>query len=274
MKAIYNGQLINSDQIMLSPHNRGFKYGDGLFETLAVFHGKVRLLKQHLERLSDSLQVLRLDKTSNLSSENIKSFIQDLFQENEINIRGKARIYVWRESKGLYSPQNNNINFLITLERDEEGKNTSFTEKAGICNNARNSFSTTSALKTMSALKYVIAGIEKTERGLDDIIIKDLQGNISESISSNIFIKRKGEYFTPPLSTGCINGIMKNWLISEMKKNRITVEEKLFSEEELLEADSIFSSNSSGISHILKVEDIEFSHDPKIDFIIEKLSTD
>ena len=270
MKAIYNGQLINNEVSLLSSNNRGFRYGDGLFETLAIIDGKARLLEKHLERLSDGMQVLQLDKTS-FSMNEIIRFIENLCVENKVDKRGKSRIYVWRESDGLYSPASNGTSFLITLEDDQNGKDISFSKQAGISKNTRNSFSMTSSYKTMSALKYVIAGIERTERILDDIIIKDIHGNISETLSSNIFIKLGKKYYTPPVSTGCINGIMRNWLISEMQKSGDPVLEETFSEGEMLQAESIFTSNSSGISHIMRIEEVEFSIDQQINTKMKKL---
>lgn len=272
MKAIYNEHLVEFQEIKLIQGNRGFKYGDGLFETISFVKGQPRFISRHLERLYRGMKVLKMDENPMVSLDLIVSQVQKLKAENKIESRGKSRIFIWRDGEGLYSPVNNNTNVLLTLEKDS-GENISFSENVGFCKNSVNYPTLTSQYKTISALQYVVAGIEKSERKLDDIIIKDQYGSISETLASNIFIKVKDTYVTPPLSTGCIDGIMRSWLIDSMRKYKISIQQETFSENQLLKSDCIFTSNSLGISHVKQVDQIQFSIDEQINQIADELDT-
>ena len=124
----------------------------------------------------------------------------------------------------------------------------------------------------MSAIKYVIAGIEKNDKKLDEIIILDSRGYVSETLSSNIFWKKNNKYYTSPISTGCVEGIMRNQLIDQLKHKGILVEEKLVAVSELLESDSIFTTNSMGIRHIKTMNQINFEMDTFPENTIEEIS--
>jgi len=124
----------------------------------------------------------------------------------------------------------------------------------------------------MNALKYVIAGIEKKERGLDEIIILDHQSHISEALSSNIFWKKDDSFYTPPLSTGCISGVMRQWIKKELSYNGFTVEEKLIDKGEFLRSDCIFTTNANGIGHIRSIEEYTFEIDSVSQKLIEHIS--
>ncbi|MCG8309454.1 MAG: aminotransferase class IV [Cytophagales bacterium] len=270
MKVIHNSRLKDFRDLALIRNNRGFKYGDGLFETISYVYGRPRLLHKHLERLRNGMSTLRLSEIPGLSKKSIDSQLQKLRIENKIESRGKSRIYVWREGPGLYCPNDCKTSTLVTLENDN-GKDVSFSENAGFSKTVINFPSATSQFKTISALKYVIAGIEKSDRLLDEIIIKDSKGFVSETLSSNIFIRIEGRYLTPPLSTGCINGIMRSWLVESMKRHNFSISEKNFTESDLLKADSVFTSNSMGISHIGKIGKTLFTIDEQVNFLMKEL---
>jgi branched-subunit amino acid aminotransferase/4-amino-4-deoxychorismate lyase len=271
MKVIFNNQLLDLEDVGLSQDNRGFKYGDGLFETISFVNGIPRFLDKHLERLFKGMKVLRF-KSENLmlTTNSILENLPLIQEENKIGFHGKVRLYVWREGSGLYSPIKGKTNVLMTIEKNNP-QLISFSKKAGFSEHIVNYPSQTSPFKTMSALKYVTAGIEKTKRRLDEIIIMDHQGFISETLSSNIFIKTHSTYYTPPISTGCIDGIMRKWIIEALKKNNCSIEEKLVTQKELLKADCVFTSNSMGISHINNIGDSSFSTDKKIEVLISGL---
>ena len=110
-------------------------------------------------------------------------------------------------------------------------------------------------------MKYVVAGIEKVERGFDEIILLDHNGHVSEALSSNLFWKIDQSFFTPPLSTGCIDGIMRNWLMSELKNKGFEVREELIHARDLLTAESIFTTNAMGIRYIMEFNKASYAVD-------------
>ena len=260
MKAIFNDEILNWEEISLSPSNRGLKYGDGFFETIALINGEPRFLNKHLGRIQNAASTLNFQLNEMLNQDRIYKHINTLKTENGIGDNGKIRLYVWRNAGGLYSPKNGNADFLLTIEKTDYSSN-SIILKIGISEKVVNHASLTSRFKTMSAIKYVIAGIEKNDKKLDEIIILDSRGYVSETLSSNIFWKKNNRYYTSPISTGCVEGIMRNQLMDQLKHKGILMEEKLVAVSELLESDSIFTTNSMGFRHIKIMNQINFEVD-------------
>jgi len=260
MKAILNHKTIDIDNLLLSLTNRGFKYGDGLFETIALINGTPRFLKDHLNRLKKGAEVLKLDLDDQIDYRKICRHINNLQEQNKIQGDAILRLYIWRNAEGKYTPNGRNCDALLTIEDSVFNKLT-LISKADFSNTISNYPSCISSLKTMSALNYVIAGIEKKERKLDEIILLDSKGNISEALSSNIFWKKDEKFYTPPLSTGCIEGVMRNWLIKELIKNGYQVKEKLSKIAQFIQADSIFTTNANGINYIQTIDKNSYTVD-------------
>ena len=270
MKAIINGHIIEIDQLKLDKGNRAFKYGDGLFETIAVVRGKPRLLSLHLDRLKEGAEYLGLQVKEVLLQNVIEESIQLLQQSNNIPQDAIVRLQLWRNSAGKYTPEGRNADVLLTIEKTVPSK---FQEvsKAGFSDKVVNYPSEFSRYKTMNALKYVIAGMEKETKKLNEIIILDHNNHISEALSSNIFWKKDGTFFTPPLSTGCIAGVMRQYMMDILKQNDHIIEEKLADKNELLRSDSIFTTNAAGIAHIRSIEEKKFEVDRISQQIFEQI---
>ena len=266
MKAILNHEILDWEEVRLSPLNRGFRYGDGFFETIAIIKGTPRFLDRHISRLQNGTEFLKLDAHTILNFVKIQNDIQALQKTNKLHENAKLKLYIWRNSGGLYTPVDGNTHYLMTIESAIYTK-ISLIKSAEISNKTYNYPSPASQFKTMSAMKYVIAGIEMKERKLDEIIIPDHQGFVSETLSSNLFWKKKDTYYTSPLSTGCIEGIMRSWLMNKLKQNGFTVIEKNVKPVELFGSDHIFTTNSMGIRHIQCIG----RHTYEIDLISQKI---
>ena len=270
MKAIYNGELLDFKEIKLSPTDRGFRYGDGIFETIAILNSSPRLLENHYSRITKAATVFKFD-LGNLSLDDLTRNCRRIIVENDLKHHSKIRFTIWRDGEGLYAPTGQKINFLLTIHPSDPLKDIELT-KVDFSENVANFPTRTSLFKTLSASKYVLAGLEKQSKDLDEIIINDHNGFVSETLDSNIFMKKNGHYITPPIETGCIEGVMRNWLIQELNRNNIPVEERLFIPNELLEAESVFTSNAMGIKHILKIANKNFEKDLEILKLLEEIS--
>lgn len=266
MKAILNNEILNWEGVQLSPLNRGFRYGDGFFETIAVIKGIPRFLERHLNRLKNGAEILKLDVRGILDNDAILKNIHAIQAKNNLLGDAKLRLTIWRNSDGLYTPAADKTHYLLTIESSDFSKS-SLIKNVGFSSKTLNYPSPVSRFKTLSAIKYVIAGIEKKEKKLDEIILLDFQGHVSETMSSNIFWKIKNTYCTPPLSTGCIEGIMRNWLLNKLKQKGFSVEQKLVKTEEFLNSESIFTTNASGLCHIEKIG----QHNFNIDMVSQEL---
>lgn len=271
MKAILNHQVIDREKILLTVENRGFNYGDGFFETVSIISGTPRFLAQHLARLKKAAELMQMQTSDLLEETVVAREVENLRELNGNTEFAKLKIYMWREAAGLYAPQSNDTSVLLTII-PSTNQVSSIVAAAGFSEKTVNFPSQLSPFKTLSALKYVLAGIEKEEKKLDEIILLDHRGYVSEALYSNIFWKKDGVYCTPPLDTGCIDGIMKNWLLSAMNGNGMRAAESLVDKEQLLSAQNIFTTNASGVRHIKQIDGAKFEVDQEVDNLVSSIS--
>ena len=271
MIAILNNTQIDLLESPFSLLNRGFKYGDGLFETIAVINGRARFITDHLHRLIKGADVLGLENTHITDEKSVTQNCQLLYKNARNPSNGVLRLYLVRDGDGLYTPVSRLANFLMTFESVEKPE-IKFASKVGFSDRVKNLRSPISPFKTISALHYVLAGMEKAEKFFDEIIIKDYRGFISESLSANIFWRKGNSYFTPSIETGCIDGIMRKWLIEELNSKGFLVEEVLAPDTELFSSEAIFTVNALGVKHILSIEQHDFVIDSFVSELIESIS--
>lgn len=273
MKANFNGIIIDYEDVSLHPDNRGFRYGDGLFETIAVVNNSPRFPERHFQRIRKGTTILQLNPVFpalEFFSDQCRLLLQH--NHSEKHQYGKIRVFIWREGSGLYQPENDQAGFLLTFHSAGPETSVRILNNVDYCEHIRNYSDTHSGLKTISALKYVVAGLERRAKGLEEIIILDYQGNISESLYSNIFIKKGKKYLTPPLTSGCVEGIMRGWMMDALRGEQFSVEEKHLTKDDMNEADSIFLTNALGIQHISRLKNREFETDPVAQRLIESVS--
>ncbi|KYG79038.1 hypothetical protein AWN68_05235 [Roseivirga echinicomitans] len=238
---------------MLDTKNRAFCYGDGLFETIVTGPNRINLTDFHFERLIRACKVLDLDSPP-FSNQELNNMISQLADINQLNGDLRTRLQVWREEGGLYGPQQSVSSFLLQVAITTKP---AFAEggSIGISTTSKVSQTAISFAKTMSALPYVLAGIEMQQKKLDEIILLDDQGNLAETHSSNLFWIEGDEIFTPSLKTGCIQGIMRRFILEKLE-----VAEVMSKPERLIQADSVFCSNASGIRYFNSFENKKYSN--------------
>ncbi|BDS10078.1 aminotransferase class IV [Aureispira anguillae] len=226
--------------------NRAFKYGDGLFETLRVRDGRILYLKDHFIRLSNGLDILKMQNpNAPLSFDEFQKILTDFIRiQSDTNLR--IRITFFRQEGGLYSPQQQDYHYQIeaTVLQDAQYKLNTQGLTLGICTAVQLPIDQLSNLKTISALPYVLAGIEKQQAGWDDCFLINSKGNIAESIAANIFMVKGQQIYTPALTEGCIAGVMRCQIIRLANKLGLKLIETSIQQEDLLQADEIFLTNA------------------------------
>lgn len=201
----YNGSLIPSGSASLEVSNRGFQYGDGIFETIIFRKKEIMFLDEHWERISEGIMDLKLNFPFTK-----KDFQRTLLELLEVNgLMGQSarmKFYIWRKAGGLYTPDHFDAEFLLTADQAQRKKILKF-DKVGFADTIFLQKTAFSHLKTISALPYVMAGIEKKERGLEEIILLDQDGYVAEASSSNLYFLdlNNRTIYTPSLQTGCVN---------------------------------------------------------------------
>ncbi len=244
--AILNGHLISIYEPAVSFTNRAFRYGDALFESIRVTNGKVMFLKDHMTRLKLGMIVLRMNVPADFTSENIEVMMKHLIQKNNVGDDARIRFTVFRNEGGFYSPENNEISFLIEVEKIES-KGYVLNQKglwADIYADIRKPINKLSNLKTANALIYVMAALAKNSMKLDDCFLVNDLSNICEAISSNIFVVKNGTLQTAPLTEGCVDGVMRKQIFRIAAENKILVFETPITVNTVMNGDEIFLTSS------------------------------
>lgn len=269
MDVIYNEQLLSADTLNFGFDDRSFQYGDGLFETILLKDGKVRFLDLHIERLVKGMQALSIELPLIISAENLSQKLQQLAVINGYPENARIKIQVWRKTGGLYTPLHNEANTLISVSPLKTRPQ--IIKKAAVAKKVKLHYSTYSAFKTSNALPYILAGLEMKERGLSEIILTDIRGNISECSSSNIFWLKEDQLYTPALATGCISGIMRRHIIQQAATNDIHINEVMAPVEALFLAERVFCCNVTGVYRFAEIEGRNYRND--LPEYIERWST-
>ncbi len=243
----YNGHIISIYEPVVSFANRAFRYGDALFETIRVINGKPMFLADHIRRIKVGMTILRMNVPPDFSVDNIARIISDLIKENKLVNDVRVRLTIFRNEGGFYTPQVNDISFLVETEDlglkngynlNENGYNVE------VFHDIKKSKNKLATLKTGNALLYVLAGIYKKDIKMDDCLIINEDGNICESISSNIFIVKNGALYTPSLAEGCVEGVLRKQIINIAQQNRILCYEIALAFNTMMNADEVFLTNA------------------------------
>lgn len=241
-----NGELFPSDVAIFNSQNRAFKYGDGLFESIRMINQKMPLFQLHFNRLQQGCSILKLNLPKNFDEKFLEKEILKLTQKQAISNNARIRVSIFRSSGGLYFPTNSQAEFLIEAFEEKE---VAFTlNKKGLVVNIyseivkpQNIFS---SIKTNNALIYILAAIFQNENKLDACLLLNPKSRIIESIDSNIFLVKNNEVVTPHINEGCVQGVMRTYLLELLLKNQIIVREKTIALEELFDADEVFLTNA------------------------------
>nr|WP_315256640.1 aminotransferase class IV [uncultured Flavobacterium sp.] len=258
----FNGVIVSEDANVLV-QNRGFLYGDAVFETVKIVNEKILFLEDHYFRLMSSMRVIRMEIPMNFTLEYMEEQILSLVKNKEIASSARARITVYRNDGGYYLPQNNTVSFLIkvsVLENKEYSLNGQEYE-VDLYKDFYVTKQLLSSIKTTNRLINVMGSIYANENGLDNCILLNDSKNVVEALQGNIYMLTGNKLITPPVSEGCLNGIMRKQILELAKKiEGIKVAEEIISPFDLQKADELFVTNViKGIQPITKYRKKEFS---------------
>jgi len=256
---LYNSQMIPKEEFKLTYDNRGFQYNDGFFDTLIYTKGRVRFLFDHLLRMRQALDVLGINRPFLICSGKRFGFaVSKLIRECDIPAEVvRIKVNIWRKPGGLFTPEYDEADILISVK--PQNIIPPIIQQVGFYEELPNRFTPFSFFKGPYALHYVQASLAKKRAGLDEIILLDEQGNISECLVSNIFWIKNNRLFTPALETGCIAGIMRLNIFRAAQMLRLDVQEGFFKQTDLLAADFIFTSNVTGLRPIISINGQKFA---------------
>jgi len=260
----FNGSIVSDDTNVLT-HNRGFLYGDAVFETVKIVNSKILFLEDHYFRLMSSMRIVRMEIPMNFTMEYFEEQIISLAKAKNVADSARARITVYRNDGGYYLPQTNTVSFLITTESIEEVPY-SINKKEYIVDLYTDFYvakQLLSSIKTTNKLINITASIYASENDLDNCLLLNDSKNVVEALQGNLFMLKENKLVTPPVSDGCLNGVMRKQILSLAKTiENIEVLEETISPFDLQKADELFITNViKGIQPITKYRKKEFTKD-------------
>ena len=250
----FNGQIVPSEQAILTIFNRGFRYGDGLFETMRWMKGELKFAELHADRISRGMKILKIEDYSEIDTYFLKEKVSELIRRNKIGSNARIRLSIFRDSEGLYSPTGNKLGYAIEVNKIFETDYTNNNKGliVDLYDEIPKPVNKLSNLKTSNSLIYVLAGVFKTQNSLDEALIINQNGFLCESMSSNVFVVFNNEIYTPALTEGCIAGVMRQVVMKIAKENNLVITEAQINPAILEQADEVFLTNASkGIQWVM-----------------------
>ena len=238
---IYNGKLYPEGTPVIGTQNRALMYGDGLFETMFVQQGFIINGPLHFERFFQGLELLKFSLSEQFSTIYYKEKIRLLLQQNNIDGYARVRLMAFRDSMNL---QNRMSYILEAWPMKDRPQYDIAGLKTALFRDVTKSCDRFSNLKSNNYLPGVMAIISASERSLDECILLNSNGRVCESAIANVFIVKSGIIYTPPLSEGCVAGIVRRWIVENSPPENFRVIQKELTIEELFSADELFLTNS------------------------------
>ena len=269
-----NGSILSSDQQIFPVSNRGFRYGDGLFESMRYMNGVLKFPDLHIDRVQKGMKALKLENSSYIDSWFLREKVDELARRNKTGPDARFRLTVFRDSGGLYSPDSNKMAYVLESQSMDDSHYT-FNKKGliiDVYDELTKPVNILSNLKTCNSLVYVLAGIYKNQNALDEVMILNQHGFLCESISSNVFVVYDRKLYTPSLNEGCIGGVMRQVVMRLAKENGIELIEAQVNPDILNEADEVFLTNAArGIQWVMGYNNKRYFNEVS-KFLSEKLN--
>lgn len=253
-----NNELVPNTHPIFAATHRVWRYGDGLFESMRMMNGTLKFAELHADRLRRGMKILKIEGYTQLNATFLQNKVEDLSRRNKLGPNARARLSVYRDGDGLYSPNNNAMGWVLEVSAAET-KNYEFNAKGllvDVFSEVTKPTGTLSAIKSCNALVYVLAGIYKNQHRLDEVFILNQAGFLCEANSSNVFVVYDGKIYTPSLQEGCIAGVMRQVVITMAKNKGLDVIEAQINPAVLAKAEEVFLTNATkGIQWVVGYHD-------------------
>jgi D-alanine transaminase len=256
-KILFNGEVKNRDEIAIDIEDRGYQFGDGIYEVIRIYNGKMFTANEHLTRLYESAEKIQMAVP--FEFEELKSKLAELVKTNGL-IDGIIYLQLTRGTslRQHHFPSEPIEPTFVAYTRDfvrpitkmENGVSVKLVEDIRWlrCD-----------IKSLNLLGNLLAKQEAAAVGGFEAI-QHRGETVTEGSSSNVFIIKNGELITHPATNLILNGITRRCIIDICHQNGIKVNEEPFTVNELMEADEIFiASTTSEVMPIVKIDEVEIA---------------
>jgi branched-chain amino acid aminotransferase len=257
MKVYIDGKFCDEADAKVSVFDHGLLYGDGIFEGIRAYNGRVFRLKEHIDRLFYSAKAILL--TIPLSPAQLTKAVVDSCRQNKIR-NGYIRLVVTRGvgTLGLNPNRCKNPSVIVIADKIQLYSEELYERGMDIVTvpTVRNLHSALNpAIKSLNYLNNILAKIEANNSGCEEAVMLNAEGFVSECTGDNIFIVKQGKLLTPPLSAGALYGITRQVVIELAEKSRLSVCEPNLTRYDLFNADECFLTGTGAeIVPIVKID--------------------
>ncbi|MFC1588100.1 branched-chain-amino-acid transaminase [Planctomycetota bacterium] len=242
LKIWMNGELVDEDQATVSIFDHGVLYGDGIFEGIRMYHGKVFKHTEHIDRLYDSARVLMLNIP--MSKEEMMQAVVDTCAANNLTdayirlviTRGKGDLGI--NPLSCPKPSIFIIAATIALYPEELYETGLEVITAGTIRNANEALNP--RVKSLNYLNNIMAKIEANNAGVAEVVMLNGKGYVAEGSADNLFIIKNKVVKTPPVTEGILEGITRNTIMDLAREEGYEVQECLLNRFDLYAADEFF----------------------------------
>ena len=257
LKIYLDGKLVDREQATVSVFDHGLLYGDGVFEGIRAYNGVVFKLSEHLDRLYESAYTLMLEiplKKDELEKAVIETLKANALKDAYIRLvvtRGtgdlgldprkckKATLFIIADKIALYPKdyyeKGLKIATVPTIRNHPEALNPQ--------------------LKTLNYLNNILAKIEATNAGVDEALLLNAQGYVTECTGENIFYVKGGRLVTPPPYVGILKGITRETVMHLAREVGLQVAEEVFTRHDLYTAEEVFLTGTAAeIVPVVKID--------------------
>lgn len=242
----HNGALTSSHKPIFTAQNRALLFGDAVFETLRYSQGHIHFWEDHYFRLMSAMRVFRMDIPMTFTPEFLEQeCLRVIKAQSEISAAWRIRMTVYRKDGGAYLPITRDIDYVISVKPlDSEYYLSAEEYKVQLFNDYYLQKSMLSNLKSNNKALQVIGSIFMHEQGFDNGILVNDEKEVVEFLNGNLFIVEDGKLRTPPINSGCLDGIMRKQIIRIAKKLDISCVEEPISPFDLQRVQELFMTNT------------------------------
>jgi branched-chain amino acid aminotransferase len=240
----FNGLLRTEEEVNLTPLDRSYLYGEGLFETMRATEGFIPFLDEHLTRLFRGMDLLNMKL--NLSGAKLEFALYQTLHHNRLK-NAYLRLTLSRENEAIGSIETSENTNLVVVAKPlpripqkiyDEGCSAMVSEEYKIAPDRL------CQIKSTNYLRQLLAQREAREAGADEALMVNTYGRLVEGASSNLFLFDGKKFLTPPLEEGILPGITRQVVIDLLVKNRFSYEERPIDLAELWKMEEVFLTNS------------------------------
>jgi branched-chain amino acid aminotransferase len=237
----HNESLLPMEKVRLSPGQAGLLCGWGIFTTVRISRGEAFAYERHWRRLEKDAAITHIPMP--YTAAKVRVHLHEVIRANKVT-DGCARIYLVYNSVGFWQgdekqPQVDLIIYSAPLPERRE------VVRLALREHGRHSASPLSGVKSISWLNNVWAVSEAVKEGFDEVVMLNERGEVAECTSANIFAVKDGKVLTPPLNSGCLEGVTRGILMEIAPETGVPVVEQALRPEDLYSADEVFISSTN-----------------------------